>query len=84
MVVASAVWLSVEPMTPNFHGLTPSFASYARPRLRASRVYSFGSMSGVFGAGPSWPLSQVSKSANSSFGESFGCASPSPFIWVVS
>ncbi len=55
-----------------------------QPALEASRAYSRGSMSGVLGWGPKLPLSQRSKSANSSVGESTGCVSPSPFICVTS
>lgn len=53
VVVESDVWVSVEPIRPNLKGLAPNSASYASPRLRASRAYSLGSMSFVFGAGPS-------------------------------
>ena len=53
VVVASEVCESLEPIIPNLNGLTPSLLSYAMPRLSASRAYSRGIMSGVFGAGPS-------------------------------
>ena len=41
-------------------------------------------MSGVLGIPRVLTVSQVSKSANSSSGESKGCVSPSPLLWVAS
>ena len=50
-----------------------------------ARAYSPGSIAAVLASLASrLPQSQVSKSANSSSGESIGWASPSPLIWVAS
>src|SRR4030095_1967470 len=82
-VVASDVCESVDPTMPNLNGFAPSFCSYCRPRLYASRVYSRGSIAGVWTVGPKLLLSQRSKFANSSLGDSAGWGSPSHFILVL-
>jgi len=58
--------------------------SYLMGGLSALRAYSCGSMSGILASNPKSPLSQVWKSANSSLGDSAGCASPSPLPCVTS
>ena len=53
--------------------------------LEAERAYSNSSISFFFATLPSrLPLSQISKSANSSFGDRNGCVSPVPLVCVVS
>ena len=82
---ARPVCESVEPIMPNLNGLVPKRCSIWSPSSRPDRAYSWGSISGVLATLTSrLPLSQVSKSANSSLGESSGWVSPSPFIWVTS
>ena len=79
------VWASLPLIRPNLYGLTPSFCSSMRPFLYAERTYSNWSMSLVLATLPSrLPLSQISKSANSSFGERKGWDSPVPLVCVAS
>ena len=83
--VARPVWVSVPPTKPYLKGFTPSVCSELEPlRERAVRAYSCSSMPGFLGTPIRFPVSQRSKPANSSFGDSDGCVSPSPLIWVIS
>ena len=84
-IAARPVCASELPTSPNLKGLMPSNFSSFSPFLSAERTYSNSSMSFVFAAvRVRLPLSQVSKSANSSLGERYGCASPSPLVCVAS
>jgi len=64
---------------PNLNGFAPIVAS-RRGRASAPRAHTRAAAWPVSWLGPELPLSQVSKPANSSFGDSSGCASPSPLI----
>jgi hypothetical protein len=84
-IAARPLCASELPISPNLYGFVPSRASSSRPFLKASRAYSAGSISGFFGTDRSrLPLSQISKSANSSLRDSAGCASPVPLVCVTS